>query len=80
MLALIDAYVCVPRRLRFIARWLVMCLFIVVLILVLILFSQILLTLPTYGEGFVKSALASATVSRLYPLRSIPNHHSKEGN
>ena len=79
MLALIDAYLCVPRRLRFIARWLVMCLFIVVLVLVLILFSQILLTLPTYREGFVESAPASAILSRLCPLRRIPNHHFKEG-
>lgn len=48
MLGLIAAYLCIPRRFRFIARWLVMCFFIVVLVIVLILFSQILLMLPTY--------------------------------
>jgi hypothetical protein len=46
MLALMYAYLCVPRRFRFLARWLAVCLFLVVLILVLILFSQVLLTLP----------------------------------
>lgn len=45
MLALIFAYLCVPRRLRFIFRLLAMCLFVVVLVLVLILFARVLLTL-----------------------------------
>jgi hypothetical protein len=46
MLALLYAYLCVPRRLRFILRWLAACLFVVVLVLVLILFCRILGTLP----------------------------------
>jgi hypothetical protein len=48
MLALLYAYLCVPRRLRFIFRWLAMCFFIVVLGMVLILFSRILTTLPKH--------------------------------
>jgi len=43
MLARIYAYLCIPRRLRFIFRWLATFLFIIVLLLVLILFARILL-------------------------------------
>ena len=53
MLALLYAYLCVPRRLRFIVRWIAACLFIVVLVPVLILFSRVLLTLPMHrGSWF----------------------------
>lgn len=53
MLALLYAYLCVPRRLRFIVRWLAACFFIVVLVMVLILFSRILGTLPgRHGRWF----------------------------
>jgi hypothetical protein len=53
MLALLYAYLCVPRRLRFLVRWLTMCFLFVVLVLVLILFSRILLTLPRHrGSWF----------------------------
>lgn len=53
MLPLIYAYLCVPRRLRFIVRWLAACFFLVVLVLVLILFSRIRLTLPRHhGSWF----------------------------
>ena len=48
MFALLYAYLCVPRRLRFIVRWLVACFLIVVLVLVLILFCRILGTLPRH--------------------------------
>ncbi|MEI9979059.1 MAG: hypothetical protein WDN23_08650 [Edaphobacter sp.] len=48
MLALLYAYLCVPRRLRFIARWLAACFVLVVLALVLILFARILNTLPRH--------------------------------
>ncbi len=43
MLPLIYAYLCVPRRFRFIFRWLAMCMFIVVVALVLILFARTLI-------------------------------------
>jgi hypothetical protein len=53
MLALLYAYLCVPRRLRFIARWLAACFFLVVLVLVLILFVRILGALPKHhGRWF----------------------------
>jgi hypothetical protein len=48
MLPLLFAYLCVPRRLRFILRWLAACLFLVVVGLVLILFYRILLTVPKH--------------------------------
>jgi len=48
MLSLLYAYLCVPRRLRFILRWLAACLFLVVLALVLILFYRILMTVPKH--------------------------------
>ena len=53
MLALLYAYLCVPRRLRFIARLLAACFVIVVVALVLIVFSRILGTLPErHGHWF----------------------------
>ena len=48
MLSLLYAYLCVPRRRRFILRWLAACLFLVVLVLALILFCRILGTLPKH--------------------------------
>jgi len=48
MLSLLYAYLCVPRRLRFILRWLAACLFLVVLVLVLILFYRVLMTAPKH--------------------------------
>jgi predicted PurR-regulated permease PerM len=48
MFALLYAYLCVPRRLRFIVRWLAACFVIVVIVLVLILFVRILGTLPEH--------------------------------
>lgn len=48
MLSLLCAYLCVPRRLRFIVRWLAACLFLVVLVLVLVLFYRILMTVPEH--------------------------------
>ncbi len=53
MLALLYAYLCVPRRLRFIVRWLAACFVIAVVVLVLILFSRILGTLLNlHGRWF----------------------------
>ena len=48
MLSLLYAYLCVPRRLRFILRWLAACLFVAVLALVLILFYRVLMTVPNH--------------------------------
>jgi hypothetical protein len=48
MFAMIWAYLCVPRRLRFIARWIAAGFVLVVFILVLILFARILLTMPMH--------------------------------
>ena len=45
MFALWGLYLCIPRRLRFIARYLAMCLFIVVVALVIALFAQTLVAL-----------------------------------
>ena len=53
MLPLIYAYHCVPRRFRFIVRWIAMCVVIVVLILVCILFYGIIVTLPEHRGGFL---------------------------
>jgi hypothetical protein len=53
MLALLFAYLCVPRRLRFIARWLAACFVIAVAVLVLILFLRVLGTVPGHhGRWF----------------------------
>jgi hypothetical protein len=48
MFALLYAYLCVPRRLRFIVRWLAACLFLVALALLLILFYRVLMTVPKH--------------------------------
>jgi hypothetical protein len=48
MFAMIWAYLCVPRRFRFIARWIAAGFLLVVLVLVLILFARIILTMPLH--------------------------------
>jgi hypothetical protein len=48
MFAMICAYLCIPVRFRFIARWLAAGLVLVVLIAVLILFARIILSLPVH--------------------------------
>ena len=48
MLSLLCAYLCVPRRLRFVLRWLMAGLFIVVLAMVVVLFWRVLQTLPEH--------------------------------
>jgi hypothetical protein len=54
MFAMICAYLCIPERFRFIARWLAAASVLAVVILVLILFAQILLTLPKYHRTPVR--------------------------
>jgi hypothetical protein len=48
MLSLLCAYLCVPRRFRFILRGLAACAFVVVLVMVLMLFWRVLTTLPEH--------------------------------
>lgn len=48
MFAMICAYLCVPERFRFIARWIAAAFVVVVVILVLILFARIILTIPMH--------------------------------
>ena len=52
MLALIYAYLCVPRGLKFIVRWLAMLFVIAVFGLVCLLFYRILITMPDHPDGF----------------------------
>jgi hypothetical protein len=48
MFAMIWAYLCVPRRFRFIARWVAAGFVLVVVALVLLLFARIILTMPIH--------------------------------
>ena len=53
MFALLYAYLCVPRRFRFIVRCLAACFVLAVVVMVLIFFSQILGTVPKHrGRWF----------------------------
>lgn len=55
MLALLYAYLCVPRGLRFVVRWLALCFVIAVLILVCLLFYRVLIGLLEHRGGFLHS-------------------------
>jgi hypothetical protein len=48
MFATICAYLCIPVRFRFIARWLAAGFVLVILVLVLIVFARIILTMPIH--------------------------------
>jgi hypothetical protein len=48
MFAMICAYLCIPVRFRFIARWFAAGFVLVILLLVLILFARIILSLPVH--------------------------------
>jgi hypothetical protein len=48
MFAMICAYLCIPVRFRFIARWLAAGFVLVILALVLIVFARIILTMPIH--------------------------------
>jgi len=54
MFAMIWAYLCVPRRFRFIARWIAAGFVLVVLVLVLILFARIILTMPLHHGNLLR--------------------------
>ena len=54
MFAMFWAYLCVPRRFRFIARWIAAGFVLVVLVLVLILFTRIILTMPLHHGNFFR--------------------------
>jgi hypothetical protein len=48
MLALLYAYLIAPRGFRRVLRWLALCLFLVVLVMVIMLFWRVLRTLPEH--------------------------------
>ena len=48
MLSLLYAYLIAPRGFRRVLRWLALCLFLVVLVMVVMLFGQVLRTLPKH--------------------------------
>ena len=48
MFAMICAYLCIPVRFRFIARWIAVVFVLVVVALVLILFARIILPMPMH--------------------------------
>ena len=54
MLPLIYAYFCIPRRFRFIGRWMAAIFVIVVLTMVVILFIRVLQTLPQHHRNSVQ--------------------------
>ena len=80
MFALLYAYLCVPRRLRFIVRWLAACLFLVALALLLILFYRVLMTVPKH-HGWILHPRPHQPLSpdfiRFHPGR--PYYAAKEG-
>lgn len=45
MFSLLTFYLCIPRRFRFIARWLAISVFVVVVALVMVLFTETLIAL-----------------------------------
>jgi len=74
MLALLYAYLCVPRGLRFVVRWLAMCFVVVVLIMVCLLFYRVLMTLPEHRRGFLHPAPHQPTSPdfiRHHPHRTV---------
>ena len=64
MFALICAYLCIPERFRFIARWFAVIFVLAVVALVLTLFTRILLTLPQHPTAPV----------RLKSHQTLPSH------
>ncbi len=68
MLSLLYAYLCVPRRLRFILRWLAACVFLVVLVLVLMLFYRVLMT---HAKASRMDSPSTATSAAYPPTSSV---------
>ena len=77
MLAFLAAYLCIPRRWRFVFRWLAAGFFIVVLALVVIFFARVIWTLPghhhpwfrpephqPFSPDFIKHHATHSTFSR----------------
>ena len=75
MLSLLYAYLCVPRRLRFILRWLAACVFLVVLGLVLILFYRVLMTVPNH-HGWILHPRPHQPLSPDF-IRDHANRHDR---
>ncbi len=81
MLALLYAYLCVPRGLRFVVRWLAMCFFVVVLFLVCLLFYCVLIRLPEHRGGFLHPEPhqpMSPDFIRHHPHRSVTLRRVRE--
>ena len=75
MFALLYAYLCVPRRLRFIVRWLAACLFLVALALLLILFYRVLMTVPKH-HGWILHSRPHQPLSPDF-IRDHANRHDR---
>ena len=67
MFALLYAYLCVPRRLRFIVRWLAACLLLVALALLLILFYRVPYDRAKASRMDSPSTATSTVVAGLHP-------------
>ena len=54
MLSLLYAYLIAPRGFRRVLRWLALCLFLVVLVIVIMLFWRVLRTLPEHRGSILR--------------------------
>ncbi len=80
MLSLLCAYLCVPRRLRFVLRWLAAAFLIVVLTMVLVLFYRVLTTLPEHHGGILHPRPHQPLSPDFILYRSSRQYHvTKEG-
>jgi hypothetical protein len=80
MLSLLCAYLCVPRRLRFVLRWVAAAFFIVVLTIVLVLFYRVLTTLPEH-HGWILHPRPHQPLSPDFIRYDLSHHYHpiKEG-
>jgi hypothetical protein len=80
MFSLLCAYLCVPRRFRFILRWLAACAFVVVLAMVLMLFWRVLQTLPEH-HGWILHPQPHQPISPDFIMYDLSRHYrpTKEG-
>ena len=80
MLALLYAYLIAPRGFRRVLRWLALCLFLVVLVMVMMLFWRVLRTLPEHHGSILHPRPhqpLSPDFIRFHPGR--PYYATKEG-
>ena len=78
MFALLYAYLCVPRRLRFVVRWLVACLLLVALALLLTLFYRILVTVPRHHGWILHPRPHQPLSPDFIRDHAYPRYRSKE--